>query len=231
MENLKLVKNKILIIVAHPDDEVLGCGGTIAKLKSEGHQIYVLIMGEGKTSRDLDTNNKTEELKILNIEILKANKILGVDEVFIEKLPDNRFDSINILNIVKTIEKYKEKIKPNIIFTHYIKDLNKDHQVLTEAVLVATRPLPNESVKKVYSFEILSSTEWNYPLTFSPNVFIDVTKYFEIKKRAMLEYQSELREYPHSRSIEAMEICGKYWGYRIGNPGYIESFKLLREII
>lgn len=232
MENLRLKESKILVVAAHPDDEVLGCGGTIAKLKDKGHKVYVLIMGEGKTSRNYtDLNKQEEDLEELSEEIFNANKILGVDEVYIEKCPDNKFDTMAMLDIVKVIEKYKELIKPDIIFTHYIKDMNKDHQILAEATLVATRPLPNETVKKIYSFEILSSTEWNYPLTYSPNVFVDITKYFELKKRAMLEYKSELREYPHSRSIEAMDICGKYWSYRIGKEGHVEAFQLLREIL
>lgn len=232
MENLSLKKNKILVVAAHPDDEILGCGGTIAKLKNEGHEVFVLILGEGKTSRDyIDIINEKEDLRKLNTEILNANKVLGTDQVYIENLPDNRFDSIDMLDIVKIIEKYKKIIKPDIIFTHYIKDMNKDHQLLAEATLVATRPLPDETVKKIYSFEILSSTEWNYPLTYSPNVFIDITNYFELKKKAMLEYSSELKEYPHSRSIEAMEICGKYWGYRVGKNGFVEAFKLLREVL
>lgn len=226
------MKNKnILVIAAHPDDEVLGCGGTMAKLSEEGNYVYTLIMGEGKTSRSEVRNReeKSEEIDELKKEIKEANEILGVKETYIEDLPDNRFDSMDLLDIVKVIEKYKNKIKPDIIFTHFANDMNIDHQLLTKAVLTATRPVPSEIVKEVYSFEILSSTEWNYPLTFQPDFYVDVTKFMDKKIEAMNKYQSELREYPHTRSLEGIKTNGKYWAMRYGIDGFIEVFKTLRR--
>ena len=226
------MKNKVILVVAaHPDDEVLGCGATMARLSAEGNEVYTLIMGEGKTSRTESRNReeKKDEIDGLRREIKEANKILGVKETYIEDLPDNRFDSIDLLDIVKVVEKYKNKIKPDIIFTHFENDTNIDHQLLTKAVLTATRPIPDEVVKEVYSFEILSSTEWNYPLTFQPDFYIDVTKFMDKKIEAMNKYQSELREYPHTRSLEGIKINGKYWAMRYGIDGFVEVFKTLRR--
>ncbi len=217
---------KILIVVAHPDDEVLGCFGTVARLIKEGYEAYTLILGEGKTSRDdIDEN----ELKILKDEIKKANQTIGIKKVFTQNFPDNRFDSIDLLDIVKVIERVKNEIKPDIIFTHYEKDLNIDHQITYKAVITSTRPMKGESVKEIYSFEILSSTEWNYPLSFSPDTYFDIGKTIDLKLKAMKEYNSELCTFPHPRSLEGIELNAKYWGMRVGKS-YVEAFKLIRSI-
>lgn len=225
------MNKKILIIAAHPDDEVLGCFGTVAKLIKEGYEAYTLILGEGKTSREdtRDIVNNTKELDILNNEVINANKIIGIKKVFIESLPDNRFDSVDLLDIVKIVSKVKEKIKPDIIFTHYEHDLNIDHQLTYKAVITATRPMSNELVKEIYSFEVLSSTEWNYPLSFSPDTFFDISDTLNLKIDAMKEYSSELCEYPHPRSLEGIELNAKYNGQRVGRK-YIEAFKSVRVI-
>ena len=217
----------ILIIVAHPDDEILGCGGTISKLIKEGYTAYTLILGEGKTSRDIK-NHKIDRITF-NKEIQKANYTIGVKKVFIENFPDNRFDSVDLLDIIKVITKVKNKINPDIIFTHYEKDLNIDHQITYKAVITATRPMKNESAKEIYSFEILSSTEWNYPLSFSADTFFDISKTLKIKQKAMKKYKSELCEYPHPRSLKGIKLNALYHGMRVGKK-YIEAFKSIRVI-
>lgn len=222
------MKNKILIVAAHPDDEVLGCFGTIARLIKEGYEAYSLILGEGKTSRSNIINIKKEK-NILEDELLKANEIIGIKNVFREYFPDNSFDQVNLLEIVRSIENIKNKIKPNIIFTHYEKDLNIDHQITYKAVITATRSLPQESVKEIYSFEILSSTEWAYPLSFHPNVFFDISSTLYLKLKAMACYKSELREFPHPRSLDGIELNAKYNGMRIGLK-YAEVFKNIKTI-
>lgn len=222
------MKNKILIVAAHPDDEVLGCFGTIARLIKEGYEAYSLILGEGKTSRSNIINIKKEK-NILEDELLKANEIIGIKNVFREYFPDNSFDQVNLLEIVRSIENIKNKIKPNIIFTHYEKDLNIDHQITYKAVITATRSLPQESVKEIYSFEILSSTEWAYPLSFHPNVFFDISSTLDLKLKAMACYKSELREFPHPRSLDGIELNAKYNGMRIGLK-YAEVFKNIKTI-
>lgn len=221
----------ILIIAAHPDDEVLGCFGTVARLIKEGYDAYTLILGEGKTSRDNQRNieNRKKDIKILNSEIKKANNIIGIKEVFLEDLPDNRFDSIDLLDIVKIISKIKEQIKPDIIFTHYENDLNIDHQLTYKAVITATRPMKNECVKEIYSFEILSSTEWNYPLSFAPDTYYDISDSIDLKLEAMNEYISELCEYPHPRSLQGIKFNAQYQGMRVGKT-YVEAFKSIRVI-
>ena len=217
---------KILIVAAHPDDEVLGCFGTVARLIKEGYDAYTLILGEGKTSRDEVDENA---LKILREEIKKANEKIGIKKVFIEHFPDNRFDSVDLLDIIKVISKVKEEVQPDIIFTHYKDDLNIDHQITYKAVITATRPMQNESVKEIYAFEILSSTEWNYPLSFSPDTFFDISDTLLLKVDAMKTYRSELCEYPHPRSIEGIELNARYQGMRVGRTA-VEAFKAIRVI-
>ena len=227
------MKNKtILIVAAHPDDEVLGCFGTVARLIQEGYVAYTLILGEGKTSREKyrDTSKHSEEFKVLNKEIIEANQTIGIKKTFIYDFPDNRFDSVDLLDIVKVIDTMKQKINPNIIFTHYENDLNIDHKITYQAVITATRPMENESVKEIYSFEILSSTEWQYPISFSPDVFFDIKDTIELKLSAMKCYKSELCEYPHPRSLEGIELNAKYNGMRVGK-NYVEAFKTIRKIV
>ncbi len=225
------MNKKILIVAAHPDDEVLGCFGTVAKLIQEGYEAYTLILGEGKTSRDEErvVENKKVELEILNSEIKNANDTIGIKKCFIYNFPDNRFDSVDLLDIIKVVSKVKEEVRPDIIFTHYEKDLNIDHQITYKAVITATRPTKEECVKEIYSFEILSSTEWNYPLTFSPDTFFDIEDTLDLKINAMKEYESELCIYPHPRSIEGIELNAKYNGMRVGKK-YVEAFKCIRII-
>jgi LmbE family N-acetylglucosaminyl deacetylase len=225
------MKNKILIVSAHPDDEVLGCGGTVARLVKEGYQAYTLILGEGITSRDekRDRAKRETEIQKLKDQAKKANKIIGVEEVFMYDFPDNRFDTVPLLDIVKVIEKIKNDIKPDIIFTHYVKDLNIDHQITYKAVITATRPVVGEPVKEIYSFEVPSSTEWNFPLSFSPDVFFDISETMDIKIKALEEYKTELREYPHPRSLEGIKINAQSWGLKIGVK-YAEVFKCIRVI-
>jgi len=222
---------KILIVAAHPDDEVLGCFGTVARLIKEGYEAYTLILGEGKTSRDgkRDVSEKLGEISLLHREIKKANDTVGIKKVFIESFPDNRFDSVDLLDIIKVIAKVKDEVKPDIIFTHYENDLNIDHQITYKAVVTATRPMEDECVKEIYSFEILSSTEWNYPLAFSPDTFFDISKTVDLKIKAMEAYSSELCLYPHPRSIKGIELNAKYQGMRVGKQA-VEAFKSIRVL-
>ena len=168
-------------------------------------------------------------LILLNSEIKRANDIIGIKKCFVYDFPDNRFDSVDLLDIIKVISKIKEEIKPDIIFTHYENDLNIDHKITYQAVITATRPLENESVKEIYSFEILSSTEWQYPISFSPDVFFDIQDTIELKLNAMQCYKSELCLYPHPRSLEGIELNAKYNGMRVGK-NYVEAFKSVRVI-
>ena len=223
---------KILAIVAHPDDEVLGCGATLARLIKEGYEANTLILGEGVTSRDKkrDIKNRDKEISALKEQARQANKILGIKEIFFHDFPDNRFDTVPLIEIVKVIEEVKLKIKPDIIFTHYRKDLNVDHQITYNAVITATRPLKGETVKEIYSFEIPSSTEWAYPLSFSPNVFFDVTETIDIKLKALHVYVSEMRDFTHPRSEEFIKLNSKLWGVKAGlmNAEVFQGIRIIK---
>ena len=223
---------RILVVASHPDDEVLGAGASIAKWSQSGHEVYTLILGEGVTSRqsnrDLDSNS--DQLAILKSEMMRANEKLGVKEVFTENLPDNRFDQIDLLEVVKLVEKIIDNIKPELVLTHFKSDLNIDHQITNQAVLTATRPTPQNLVKAVWTFETLSATEWNYPLSFSPNLFQQVNQdQLECKVKAMQMYRSELRDYPHPRSLEGIRISAQNWGMKSGVQ-FAEAFQILREL-
>jgi LmbE family N-acetylglucosaminyl deacetylase len=222
---------RILVAAAHPDDEVLGCGGTAARWVKEGNEVYTLILGEGITSRDETRQREKREAEITELkkQIHQANAVIRVKEVFTYDFPDNRFDSVPLLDIVKVIETIKNKIKPGIVFTHYPQDLNIDHRITYQAVLTAMRPTAEETVKEIYSFEVLSSTEWNFPLRFSPDVFFDISETIDVKLAAMEKYQSELREYPHPRSLKGIRLNAEQWGMKTGLK-YAEAFKLVRLI-
>lgn len=222
---------RILVVAAHPDDEVLGCGGTVAKLIRRGYQAYTLILGEGVTSRDdaRDTGKRRKKIESLGLQACNANKILGVKKVFMPGFADNRFDSVPLLDIVKTVEKIKNEVSPDIIFTHNSSDLNIDHQLTYKAVITAVRPLAGESVKDIFSFEVLSSTEWNYPSVFSPDVFFNITETLNLKLRAMRAYAGELKAFPHPRSLEGIRVNALQRGMQIGTK-YAEAFKCVRSI-
>ncbi|MDD5529883.1 MAG: PIG-L family deacetylase [bacterium] len=228
------MEKKILVVVAHPDDEVLGCGGTIAKYNKLGNEISLLILGEGITSRDKVRNpqKRVTELNSLKIYTKEASKILGIKKVFTFNFPDNRFDTVAVLDIVKAIEEVTNKVNPEVIYTHHQGDLNIDHQITFKAVLTACRPIYGETVKEIYSFEIPSSTEWSASDDshfFNPNVFIDISNTFNKKIEAMKAYKSELREYPHPRSTKALEIIARRWGIVVGKK-LVEAFLLIRSI-
>lgn len=225
MAILQSLKSKILVIAAHPDDEILGCGGTARELAKQGNYVYVIILSEGKSSR----GEGKREIDRLRKEMARAHEVIGFKKTFAGSFPDNKFDSIPILEIVKFIEKIKKQIKPDIIFTHYEGDLNIDHKVTYNAVITATRPMVGETVKEIYSFEILSSTEWNFPVVFSPDTFFDITGSIEKKIKAMNAYKSEIRDFPHPRSLKGIKINAQNWGMKVGLE-YAEAFKTVRII-
>lgn len=224
---------QILVIAAHPDDEVLGCGGTIARLSGEGHQVLIAILGEGLTSRYRHRGESDPaEVKALRACSHRVAEMLGVREIFTYNLPDNRFDTVPLLEVTKIVEDLLARISPTVIYTHHGGDLNIDHQVVHRAVLTATRPVPGQSVREIYAFEIPSSTEWAFQHgepTFRPNVFEDIRDTLEIKIQALRCYESEARPFPHPRSPEALEAIARRWGSVVGCPA-AEAFELIRAI-
>ena len=227
---------KILVVVAHPDDELLGLGATMNKLITEQNcTVRVIILGEGITSRSDKRNPDewSEELKIHRQNIEIARKYIGYESVGIYDFPDNRFDTVAMLDIVKVIEKEKEDFQPEIIFTHHGGDVNIDHQRTFEAVITATRPMEDEIVKTVITFETPSGTEWiasSDPRKFIPNLFIEVSaENLQAKIKGMESYEFEKRNYPHPRSSEALKVRAKYFGV-INGSSFIEPFQIIRTI-
>ena len=227
---------KILVVVAHPDDELLGLGGTINKLIKEYNcETRVVILGEGITSRSgtRNTNLWKEQLKMHKNNIEQARKKIGYSSVGIYDFPDNRFDSVDLLDLIKVVEKEKEFFSPEIIFTHHGGDLNIDHRRTFEAVITATRPLENEKIKSIITFETPSGTEWipsTDPKKFVPNLYVKIDKNnLEAKIEAMECYEFEKRKYPHPRSPKSLEIISKRWGTVIGVE-YAEAFCIIRTL-
>lgn len=215
----------VLVIAAHPDDEVLGVGGTMVKHVSSGDNVYVYIVTDG-SSTQYEGNSKILEKK--KEEAKKANFKLGVKEIIFGNLPDMKLDTIPHVQINKEISKVIEKIKPQIVYTHHYGDLNKDHQEVYKSTLVACRPY-NSSVKELYLYEILSSSEWGeMSVQIKPMLFQKLTKdELELKIEAMKEYESELRDYPHPRSLEGIINLSKFRGQMISKE-YAEAFEIVR---
>ena len=214
----------ILVISAHSDDEVLGCGGVIARHVAEGDNVHLLFMTDGVSSRP----GRRDDKKRLTAAQESAD-ILGVSSVQQFDFPDNEMDAVALLDVVKAIEEVIDKLRPGIIYTHHIGDLNVDHKVTHKAVITVCRPQPDFCVKEVYTFEVLSSTEWSAPgvEVFSPNVFIDITDYIDIKKQVLEVYSEEMRQPPHSRSINNALRLNALRGNSVGID-YAEAFELVR---
>jgi N-acetylglucosamine malate deacetylase 1 len=228
------MKNKVAVIAAHPDDEILGCGGTIAQHIREGDEVHVLIMAEGITSRDQhrDRNGCAAELTELAKAGYAANKILATTSLTLKDLPDNRMDSLDRLDIIKIVEEFIRIYSPNIVYTHHIGDVNIDHRRIHEAVVTSCRPFPRQQVKTLLFFEVASSTEWQPSVSapyFAPNWFVDISETLALKLKALGAYQSEMRPWPHARSIDALENLARWRGANIGVCA-AEAFVLGRNI-
>ena len=217
----------ILIVAAHSDDEALGCAGVVAMHIAEGSKVHLLFMTDGVASRSAKVNNKKKRLTAAQ----GVAEILGVDTLTNLNFPDNRMDSIPLLDVVKEIEDKISQVQPEVIYTHHIGDLNIDHQITHKAVITACRPQPGFCVRKIYAFEVLSSTEWQTPgvESFCPNMFIDITDYIDIKKQVLKVYSAEMHQTPHSRSIDNAIRLNAVRGNSIG-VDYAEAFVLIRMI-
>lgn len=224
---------KMLVVAAHPDDEVLGCGGTMARYAREGYDVFVAILGEGETSRQASRAQvDPQKLQVLGDNAKAAAKVLGVSELFSYQLPDNRFDSVPLLDVIKIVESLIARLQPQTVFTHWAGDLNIDHVITHRAVMTATRGIQGGPVKELYAFEVPSSSEWSFGQfggSFNPNVFIDIAGTLQHKLDAMACYQGESRVFPHPRSSEALSALAKYRGSHAGLAA-AEAFELIRKI-
>lgn len=227
------MKKKILVVVAHPDDETLGCGGLISNYSKKGFKFKTLVLGEGTSCRYPKNSKETEiKKKILEREksCKKALKILGAKEVTFKNLPCGRFDTVPIIDIAKIVEKEILTFDPDTVITHSNTDVNNDHRLAFQAVLQATRPAIKNNVKTVLSFEVISSTERNFTNTFSPNFFIDLKKKdVENKKNALKCFNTEYGSFPFPRSLKALEVLANFRGIQSGCE-YAEAFKIIRMI-
>lgn len=223
---------KVLIVAAHPDDEVYGMGGTIAKLSSKGHEVHVLIVTDGSTTQYKNHPDLDQIIANKKIEIEKANRVLGTKKVHFGSLPDMRLDSIDHVEINKVIEEAVNNIKPQVVYTHFYGDVNLDHQRVYQSTLVACRPTSNQVVKEILCYRVPSSTEWapqDEKSFFRSNVINCIKDFEEQKSEAIKAYKTELREYPHPRSVQAVKELDIALGLKYG-IGSSEEFLLLRKI-
>lgn len=225
--------SKILVVAAHPDDEVLGCGGTMAKLAAEGKQVEVLILGEGAASRSTVKDEQVMgEIARLQRDARKAAEILGVHKVHFAALPDNRFDTVPLLDVIKHIEMLVDELKPELVFTQHGGDLNVDHEVTFRAVMTAVRPMQGDGLRALYAYEVASSTEWafqRFSPVFRPSLFVDISTFMEQKIAAMGAYEQESRPAPHPRSPEVLRAMATVRGSVVGIAA-AEAFETIWEI-
>ena len=223
---------RTLVVAAHPDDEVLGCGGTIART-AETDDVVIAILGEGATSRATQNPGELDhEVTKLKRSAKEAQKVLGAQELIMTGLPDNRFDELPLLEIVKTVERILQEVRPGSVLTHHPSDLNIDHQLTARAVTTATRPGASVPVAEVASFEVPSSSEWSYGITgqsFQPNLFIDINEFLDRKIQAMECYANEVRSFPHPRSEEALRSIAAARGSAAGMHA-AEAFQIVRAL-
>lgn len=218
----------ILIVAAHTDDEALGCGGTIARHKADGDMVHAIFMADGVSARlDLVTDNLERRMRAAK----RAHEILGLRRVEYLGLPDNRMDSMPLLDVLRVLEPVILSVAPQVIYTHHHGDLNIDHRITHQAVMTACRPLPGSPVREIYGFEVLSSTEWATPQQepFLPNLFVDISDFIGIKRKALQAYDVEMRPAPHSRSIEHAELLARHRGLSVGVAA-AEAFVAVRMI-
>lgn len=199
------MSKSVLVIAAHPDDELLGCGGTVALHAKAGDAVTAVIACEGESLRygpgGVGQRDHME----------RAAKVLGVQSVRHMGLPDQRLDTMTLLQVIQPLEKIVQEVQPRVVYCHHGGDINRDHQLLFEASLVAVRPV-HAFIEAVFAFDTASSTEWGYPRRFAPDTWVDITTTLEQKIAAMACYESEVRPYPHPRSLEALRHRACAWG-------------------
>lgn len=214
---------RVLVIAAHPDDELLGCGGTVALHTDAGDDVTSVIVCEGESLRYVGREVGQAQ------HIAKAAAVLGVHDVRQLGFPDQRLDTITLTDVITPLEKIVREVRPQIVYCQHGGDVNRDHELLFKAILVATRPTET-FIEAVYAFDTASSTEWAFPRQFVPDTWVDISTTLDRKLEAMACYESELRDYPHPRSLRALEYRARAWG-NINCLDAAEPFITVRRIV
>ena len=216
------IQKKVLVIAAHPDDELLGCGATIALHAAQGARVRSIILCEGESMRGQDGSKK-------HLATEDAAAILGVESVVSVGLPDQHLDTLPVVDVITPIEKAVRDFEPNIIYVHSGSDINRDHQIVFDAALVALRP-QNRFIEEIYSFYTVGATEWGYPRSFNPDTWVGFDEsIMKQKLDAFSCYETELCEYPHPRSLEALMNLAKTTGNQCCME-YAEAFETIRRM-
>ena len=227
--------NKILVVAAHPDDEVLGCGATIAKERHRGAAVKVVILADGITARYEQVDIRARrELRALYRQAEQAGQVLGLPKgaLIFGRFPDMKMNTVPFIDIVQFIKHIVQEFRPDRVYTHHGGDYNPDHRITFDATLFASRPCAGGHIpQQLYSFEVPSSTEWSYQVTdsFKPTVYCNVEHTIRTKIAAMKRYRSEVRGYPHPRSLQGLNILAKKRGLEVSMK-YAEAFELIRDI-
>ena len=217
----------VLVVAAHADDEVLGCGGTIARLSASGRQVQIMFMTDGISAR-LEGDGEARRKAAI-----EAATIMGAETPRFGDFPDNAMDSIPLLEVARAVEVVINKFRPSLVLTHHHGDLNIDHEIVNRAVLTACRPQPGFCVRTLLAYSVRSSTEWAVPSQgnrFNPDVFINIEHQMDIKAKALAAYEMELREFPHTRSLEAVRHEAAVQGASVGLHA-AEAMKLIRALV
>ncbi len=219
---------RALILGAHPDDEVLGCGGTAARMAADGAEVFLCLLCESSSPR-----YRMEMIDVLKERAQMAARVLGIRECSFYDFSNVKTNAIPLIQFVEAISEVLAKYKPNVIFTHHRGDVHVDHQMVFKATLGAARMFGQGLIEQMLCYEVASSTEWAAPFpdeVFLPNVFYDIGSTIGLKTQAMTAYKSEIKEFPHPRSMRAIYTYARRWGLKAGIGGYVEPFELLREI-
>lgn len=224
----------VLVVAAHPDDEVLGCGGTIARHVAMGDVVHLVFFTDGVGARHAVARGGGHggEVALRNQSASRASDVLGTKPPIFFDFPDNRLDSVELLDLAKAVEGVGLQLRPSIIYTHWAGDLNVDHRLVYQAVITAFRPMAESSVRTLRAFEIPSSTEWgdrSAGSMFAPTVYTDISAFWDIKMQAMQAYEQEMRPFPHPRSAMALEALARWRGAESGLMA-AEAFVSIREI-